>query len=115
MSFNIVKAYFLETIEQLDINEDIRVKCESFMMELVEFLSSRELVMGQLDDIDKNILKVPDEENDMFLPNHTHEFHSQKSKFIELEKFFTDLQSIDQFVLSYGSKLLHIYTSKKSN
>ena len=84
------------------------------MKELVEFLSSRELVMEQLDDIDKNILKVPDEENDMFLPTDTNNL-KLKSKFIELEKFFTDLQSIDQFVLSYGSKLLHIYTTKKSN
>ncbi len=91
------QVFFVEAIEQLEVNEDVRLKCEAFMNELAEFFTKTELVVTELDYIDENILKLPCEE-EASAPGRTCD---------ELEGFFTDLGLIDQFLLSYGTKLLH--------
>lgn len=112
-----MKLFFVEAIEQLEVNEDIRIKCFSFMKDLVEFFSNTELVMGELDYIDENILKLPDEETFAFENEAStlDPMSMNKLKYSELENFFTDVRLIDQFVLSYGSKLLYKFKGRPKN
>jgi hypothetical protein len=100
----------------LEVNDDLKLKCESFIKDFVKFLDSAESVMGELDYIEENILKMPDEDNFAFQfqastgdeeEDDTEQKSHNKFKFTQLESFFTDLKLIDQFILSYGNKLLH--------
>ena len=108
------QIYFVEALEQLDLNEDIKIKCDLFMQELVEFLMDTELVMSEFDyeavskitnldeeDDDSGSYSNPVDESPVNLIN--------KAKFNEVESFFNDLALIDQFILSYGSKILYKY------
>lgn len=77
--------------------------------------------MGELDYIDENILKLPDEDNFAFQFQSSGEADGaalqspqNKFKFTQLENFFTDLKLIDQFVLSYGNKMLHKFKARPS-
>jgi len=101
------QVFFVEAIEQLEVNEDIKLKCEAFMKELAEFFNKTELVVSELDYIDENILKLPyeDEASGQEVAGGAGAAPGQSCD--ELESFFTNLGLIDQFLLSYGTKLLH--------
>ena len=108
------QIYFVEALEQLDVNEDIKIKCDLFMQELVEFLMDTESVMSEFDyETVSKITNLDEEDDDSGSYSNPADDSSasllNKARFNEVESFFTDLSLVDQFILSYGSKILYKY------
>ncbi len=107
-------VFYIEAIEQLQINEDIKIKCETFLNDLVQFLFKAETIMSEFDFMDEGLRSswiTNDEiEDSIYINNDIHfqndEENQKNIRFNELEAFFTDLGQINQFIISCGSKLL---------
>ncbi len=114
-------VYYLEAIEQLQVNEDIKIKCEAFLNELVQFFVKTETIMSEFDYMDEsydslrtNLNDDEDDNSSSNFPFQNDEFNLaneltnlNRLRFTELESFFTDISQINQFLLSCGSKLLY--------
>ena len=110
-SFNTDQVCFTESIEKLDINDDIKIKCEQFLNELIEFLFKTENLMSEFDymndDYDELRTNLDYYDNDVFSYDENKQIlNARKSKFNEIENYFQDLTQIDHFILTYGNKLL---------
>jgi hypothetical protein len=120
--------YYLEAIEQLEVNEDIRMKCHQFLDTYVEFILKTEIIMSELDYIDEEYddendgpegVEEDDEEyiedNFVFPKSKLTRSKKANSQMNELEDFCKDLGQINQFILVYGNKLLYKYKSNKNS
>lgn len=112
--------YHIEAIEHLQVNEDIKIKCETFLNELIQILIKTETIMSEFDYMDESYDSLRSNYDDDDLNSNDNllfqsdeiirESHSQAQqqfRFNELESFFTDLTQINQFVLTCGNKLLY--------
>ena len=115
-------VYFLEAIEQLDVSDDIKLKCQAFLDEFVEFLAKTEEIMSEFDFMDESYDELRSNYDEFPFPNDessasdSFAFVSKvKQKYEELENFFTDLTQIDQFILTYGGKLLYKYKTNHND
>jgi hypothetical protein len=120
------QAYFVESIDQLVVNDDIKAKCKYFLDDLVGFLYNMDSILTEFDYLDETYEKLAnqneDNHGDMEFLNHDNEEHNlmsclsgKSSEIEEFEKFFSDPTQINQFILAYNSKLLYKYRKSASN
>ena len=118
------QSYFVEAIDQLVINDDIKAKCRLFLDDLVEFFYNMESILSEFEYIEKKYGKLQNNENedehgDMEfmhddLIETTKSAYARNLEVEEFENFFTDPTEINQFILAYNSKLLYKYKKSSS-
>lgn len=123
--FQTEQIYFLEAIEQIEVNDDIKIKCEKFMERVIDFLQKTDPIMNEFDlmsyeesitNVDTNDFPFNDSDQASIISSATENNkndsanlseHQIRSQFANLENFFTDLTQINKFILVYGNKLLY--------
>jgi hypothetical protein len=117
-------VYFVEAIEILDVNEDVKVKCVNFMEDLVNFLGKLDIILSEFDFMkNNNDDQDDDSENDsenedlqfQIEENKNKKHEKEKFKYQELENYFNDFNQFNLFILTYGSKLLYKYQTNKES
>ncbi|CAF0708209.1 unnamed protein product [Brachionus calyciflorus] len=87
-------VYYVEAIEVVQVNEDIKNKCETFLDEFINNLSQTESILADFDYMD-----------DEFSNNNVEEVSNEESN--ELENFFNDPSSVNLHILSCSGKILY--------
>lgn len=113
------QSYFVESIDSLVVNDDIKSKCKHFLDELVGFLHNMESILSEFAHLDKRFSKESktsdEDDGDMEFMTDNDEDKQSSSKsskwynIEEFEKFFNDPTHINQFILTYNGKLLYKY------
>lgn len=107
--FLIDQIYFIEAIEQLHVNDDIKIKCQLFLNEFTEFLYKTESIMSEFEYMDESFNSLGNNDEDFQFLNENEEQNSQENpecnfKITEIEDFFNDLSQINMHILSYSGK-----------
>jgi hypothetical protein len=124
------QAFFVESIDQLVVNDDIKAKCKHFLDDLVAFLYNMDSILTDFDYLDEYFDRNRSSQShgdkhgggDMEFLNENEDEENLMSQLSgksfeieEFEKFFSDPTQINQFMLAYNSKLLYKYKKSASN
>lgn len=105
--FSIYHLFFIEAIEEVQINDDIRNRFECTIKEFIEFLIQNNTIMADIEHLDKDYSK----NNEEFLFGEDEKNHFKNN---EVENFFSDATSINFYmIVSFGKILFTKYRQEK--
>lgn len=105
--FSTQHLFFIEAIEEVQFNDDIKQKFEYSIKQLISFLIQSNIIMADFEHLDKDYSK----NNEEFLFG---EEDKTQIKNNEVEKFFSDVASINFYmIVSFGKILYTKYHKEK--